>query len=157
VQFARNICCTQHDDLTVGEKKEVCDDLGCIYEKCGWKKDGYDDDESQSSWKNDGYSQDYDDDKYADYFNNNYQKNKYNVMDYYNNNDQTNKYNVKDYNDNNYQKNKYNFKNDDDDECTADEREECCTANEKKQLQVCENLGCNIRKVSTAQSWSIFV
>ena len=49
---------------------------------------------------------------------------------------------------NNFQKNKYNFKNSNkDDECTADEREECCTANENEQLQVCDSLGCNIRKV----------
>jgi len=57
--------------------------------------------------------------------------------------------------DGNYdQEDSYDVKDDydDDDKCTVDEREECCTANEKKQLQVCENLGCNIRKVSTAQT-----
>jgi hypothetical protein len=162
VQFARNICCTQDEDLTVREKKEVCDDLGCIYEKCGWKKDGweddsyskdnYDDEDSRPAWNNDGYNKDYDE-KYKyqnDYDNDNYQKNKYN--NYGNGNYQKNKYNFKyDYGNGNYQKNKYDFKKDydDDDECTADEREECCTANEKKQWQVCHTLGCNINKVST--------
>ena len=79
-----------------------------------------------------------------DYYSSNYQKNKY---DNYNDNKyQKNKYDS--YNDNKYQKNKYDFKSDDeDDKCTAEEREDCCTANEKKQVQVCESLGCNIRKV----------
>ncbi len=35
-----------------------------------------------------------------------------------------------------------------DDECTADDLEECCSANEKKQSKICEALGCNIKKVS---------
>lgn len=153
MQFARNICCNQHDDVTVGEKKEICEDLGCIYEKCAWKRDGYDDDDSKTSWKNDGYDEDYEDEQYKyknDYDDDNYQKNKYNVEDYYNSNYQKNKYDSYNdyYNDNNYQKNKYDSKNEyEEDKCTADEREECCTANEKKQVQVCESLGCNVRKV----------
>jgi len=59
---------------------------------------------------------------------------------------------------NNYdQKDNYDFKDDyDDDECTAGEREECCTANEKKQWQICTMLGCNPKKVSTVYNLSIF-
>ena len=46
-------------------------------------------------------------------------------------------------------KDDYDFKNDyDDDKCTADDLEECCSANEKIQWQICKTLGCNIRKVS---------
>ena len=63
--------------------------------------------------------------------------------------DDEDEYNTK----NNYnQKDKYDFRNDDeDDKCTAEEREDCCTANEKKQVQVCASLGCNIRKVRMAE------
>ena len=51
---------------------------------------------------------------------------------------------------NNYdQKDNYDFKNDyEDDKCTADDLEECCSANEKKQWKICLTLGCNIKKVS---------
>ena len=44
---------------------------------------------------------------------------------------------------------KYDHVNDyDEDNCTAEERRECCTVNEKKQWQVCNILGCNVKKVS---------
>ena len=35
-----------------------------------------------------------------------------------------------------------------DDECTADDLEECCSANEKKQWKICQALGCNMKSVS---------
>ena len=142
------------------EKAEICDDLGCIYDKCGWKKDGYDDnDDSKPAWKSDGYDEDKyknRNDYYGDYskpawrndgYNEKY-KNKYNQNDIYDDRNQKNKY---DYNDYDQNQGKYNDDYKDvyeDDKCTADEREECCTANDKKKWQVCKTLGCNIKKVS---------
>eukprot|EP00984_Skeletonema_dohrnii_P017002 scaffold7657_cov115-Skeletonema_dohrnii-CCMP3373.AAC.11 len=147
---SRDICCNQSDRLSVDDRKRVCNRLGCMYNKCGWKRDGYDDDDSKPAWKNDGYNNDYDDG-----YNNDYDV-KYD-------NDDDDKYdvdynNVKDLYDlqwdtrdkNNYNggdDDKYDHVNDyDDDKCSSEERRVCCTANEKKQWQVCKILGCNLRK-----------
>jgi hypothetical protein len=117
--------------VTVEGKKEVCDALGCIYEKCGWKKDGWEDDShgkdkyDDDKWGSGGYSK-YDDDKYPveqDYDDDYYQKQKY------------------------YAEKKY--LKDSDDKCTSEERDECCNAPEKKQWEVCIMLDCNPNKVST--------
>ena len=120
--------------MTVEGKKEVCDALGCIYEKCGWKKDG---------WEDDSYGKDkYDDDKWG--------------SDGYIKKDKTewgsgtySKYDDDDY----HQKQKYyaekKYSKDSDDKCTSEERDECCNAPEKKQWEVCIMLDCNPNKVST--------
>ena len=148
LQFARNICCEQDDHVTVEGKKEVCDALGCIYEKCGWKKDGWEDDShgkdkyDTDKWGSDGYIK----------------KDKYDVDDYkaewgsggYNKYDDD-KYQPKDYDDDYYQKQKYyaekKYSKDSDDKCTSEERDECCNAPEKKQWEVCIMLDCNPNKV----------
>ena len=133
VQISRNICCNQDDNLTVKEKKQVCDDIGCIYEKCGWQKDGYDDDaweddgynDDKSSWKKDGY----DDDSKPSWNDDGY--------------DQKNKYNKKD-----NKESWYDFKNSyKDDECSGEDRQKCCTANRANQRNVCDKVGCNMEKV----------
>ena len=145
MQFARNICCTQDDKLPVGEKKLVCDKLNCMYKKCGWKRDGYDDDDYKPAWKDDGYSKD-DDNKYKSDYDDDWKKDGYDDDDNklaWKNDGYNKDYDV-------YQKNKYGFQNDyGDDKCTADKLEECCTANEKKQVMVCATYRCNIEKVST--------
>ena len=158
-----------------------------MYQKCGWKNDGYDDD--KITWKKDGYNdKDYDDDKdgynkkdgyspsdYKNGYNYGYDDDKdddYSVKndgydkywnEYKNNNYED--YNYKDknnygddnYGDDNY-KDKYDGINDyADDKCTADERQACCTAYDKKnpqvQWEVCKMLGCNIKKVSIKSFW----
>ena len=165
---ARDICCNQSDKLSVNDKQKVCDKLGCMYKKCGWKRDGYNDDDSKPTWKNDGYNKDddgkyddnsswkkdgYDDDKYDDdkYDDNKYDDNKYadkydvdynKVKDRY---DEQWNYNGDEY--------KYSHVNDyDEDSCSAAEREACCTVKTdtlKQQWEMCETLGCNLKKVST--------
>ncbi len=144
---SRDICCNQSDTLSVDDKKRVCDRLHCMYQKCGWKRDGYDDEDSKPAWNNDGYNKDYDD-KYDNKYDDKYDIDYNNVKDRYD--EQWNNYKDKNNGgDNNYQDGKYDHVNDyDDDKCTADERRECCTANEKKQWQVCTLLGCNTKKVS---------
>ena len=160
MQISRNICCTQDDNLTVKEKKQVCDDIGCIYEKCGWQKDGYDDDaweddgynDDKTSWKRDGYNDDnpkpaweddgYNDDKSSwkkDGYDDDDSKPSWNDDGY----DQKNKYNKK-----GNKESWYDFKNSYmDDECSAEDREKCCTANSANQRDVCDRVGCNIKKV----------
>ena len=56
MQISRNICCNQDDNLAFKERKQVCDDIGCIYEKCGRQRDGWKDDEwKDDEWKDDGH------------------------------------------------------------------------------------------------------
>lgn len=146
---SRDICCNQSDKLSVVDKKRVCDRLGCMYKKCGWKRDGYDDDDSEPAWKNDGYNNDYDD-KYDDKHDVDYNT----VKDLYDEqwNYKENKNGGNDYKDDSYgnDDDKYDHVNDyDDDKCTSEERRVCCTANQKKQWKVCNILGCNMRKVSS--------
>jgi len=144
---SRDICCNQSSRLSVDNKKMVCEKLHCMYEKCGWKRDGYDNTDSEPAWKNDGYNKDYDD-KYDNKSDNTYDVDYTHVKDRYD--EQWNSYKDKNYGgDNNYQDSNYDHVNDyDDDKCTADERRECCTVNEKIQMQVCGLLGCSINKVS---------
>jgi len=124
-----------------------------MYNKCGWKRDGYDDDDSKPAWKNDGYNNDYNDgynndydDKYDNDDDDKYDVDYNNVKDLYDL-----QWDTRDKNDyNGGDDDKYDHVNDyDDDKCTSEERRVCCTANEKKQWQVCKILGCNLRKVST--------
>ena len=151
LQFARNICCEQDDHVTVEGKKEVCDALGCIYEKCGWKKDGWEDDShgkdkyDDDKWGSDGYikKDKYDDDDYkADWGSGGYSKYDDDKYQY-----------KKDYDDDYYQKQKYyaekKYSKDSDDKCTSEKRDGCCNAPAKKQWEVCIMLDCNPNKVST--------
>ena len=172
LQIARNMCCSQGDDIGVKGKIKVCEDLGCIYEKCGWKKDGWEDDsygkddydeddkakwgsggystgkygDDKAKWGSGGYNKDkYDDDKYDD------DKAKWGSGGY-----STGKYDDDkgDYDDDYAQMQKYFAEKkyaakDYDDECTSDERETCCTAEFGKRGEICMMLGCNINKVST--------
>ena len=135
---SRDICCNQNDRLSINDKKRVCNRLGCMYNKCGWKKDGYDDDDdySEPASKSDGYDDKYDDKDLYDQQWNSYKKNDNGGDDFED---------AK----NDGDDDKYDHVNDyDDDKCTSAERRVCCLANEKKQWTVCNILGCNVRKVS---------
>ena len=149
---SRDICCNQSDSRSFNDKKLVCDKLNCMYKKCGWKRDGYDDDDSMPAWKNDGYNKDYDDKiKNDDY---NEKDDDKSGVDYNNVKDRYDQQwnNYKDKNDGGDDDDMdYDHVNDyDDDKCTASERRYCCTAAQGKQhLEVCEMiLGCNMNKVS---------
>lgn len=177
------MCCNQSYDVSVTDRKKVCAKLGCMYQKCGWKRDGYDDDEDDDykkiTWKNDGYN---DDDKnYGGDYKSDYDKKDGYSPSYYTNDEYKDSYKGSDdtYRTDDYRtddkykdgydgydkywneyKNK-NYGDDDDftdlvsDKCTSEERDICCTANDKDQWDVCKILGCNIRKVSAEKCFSI--
>lgn len=177
------MCCNQSYDVSVTDRKKVCAKLGCMYQKCGWKRDGYDDDEDKDNkitYKNDGYK---DDDKnYGDDYKSGYNKKDGYSPSYYNNDEYKDSYKgddnyrTDDYRDdkysthndgydkfwNEYKNKNYGDDNDDDDitdlvddKCTSKERALCCTANDKVQWEVCKVLECNIRKVSAKTCFSI--
>ena len=181
------MCCNQSYDVSVTDRKKVCAKLGCMYQKCGWKRDGYDDEEEDDdykkiTWKNDGYKDDYDDKDYGDDDKSGYNKKDGYGPSYYNTGDYKDSYKGSDdnYRTDDYRDDKYSTNNDgydkywneyknknygDDDEddditdlvsdkCTSEERDLCCTANDKDQWDVCKILGCNIKKVSAEKSFS---
>ena len=51
-QTNRNICCDLGSDLSEATKRNVCQLLGCDYDKCQWRTDGY----SGGGYSGGGYS-----------------------------------------------------------------------------------------------------
>ena len=90
-----------------------------MYQKCGWKRDGYDDEEEDDdykkiTWKNDGYKDDYDDKDYADDDKSGYNKKDGYGPSYYNTGDYKDSYKGSDdnYRTDDYRDDMYSTKND---------------------------------------------
>lgn len=66
----RATCCDLHDSLPVQQKMDVCNAVGCDYDKCDWTDDGWSGDTakptSEPTWSADGWQKDgWNDDGYG--------------------------------------------------------------------------------------------